>query len=66
MERALVDQANSENIYLIEDWSVAEPKTKLFKSLIGTIAPNAKKVLAIGDTFEDKFALAAGICQLLD
>ena len=59
MERALIDQANSENIYLIEDWSVAEPKTKLFKSLIGTIAPNAKKVLAIGDSFEDKFALAA-------
>ena len=26
MERALVDQANDEKIYLIEDWSVAEPK----------------------------------------
>jgi len=59
MERALIDQANSENIYLIEDWSVAEPKTKLFKGLIGTIAPSSKKVLVIGDSFEDRFALAA-------
>jgi large subunit ribosomal protein L4 len=59
MERALIDQANSESIYLIEDWSVAEPKTKLFKGLIGTIAPNSKKVLAVGDAFEDNFALAA-------
>ena len=59
MERALIDQANSESIYLIEDWSVTEPKTKLFKGLIGTIAPNSKKVLAIGDAFEDNFALAA-------
>ena len=58
MERALIDQANSENIYLIEDWSVSEPKTKLFKGLIGTIAPSSKKVLVIGDSFEDRFALA--------
>ena len=50
------DQANAENISLIEDWSVAEPKTKLFKNLIGTVAPKSKKVLAIGDAFEDNFA----------
>jgi large subunit ribosomal protein L4 len=59
MERALIDQANAENISLIEDWSVAEPKTKLFKNLIGTVAPKSKKVLAIGDAFEDNFTLAA-------
>jgi large subunit ribosomal protein L4 len=59
MERALIDQADSNTIYLIESWSVSEPKTKLFKSLIGTIAPDAKKVLAIGDAFDDNFALAA-------
>ena len=59
MERALVDQANSQNIALIEDWTVTEAKTKLFKNLISTIAPTAKKVLAIGDTFEENFALAA-------
>ncbi len=59
MERALIDQAQSNTIYLIESWSVSEPKTTQFKSLIGTIAPDAKKVLAIGDAFEDNFALAA-------
>jgi len=59
MERALVDQANSQNIALIEEWTVTEAKTKLFKNLISTIAPTAKKVLAIGDTFDDNFALAA-------
>ena len=59
MERALVDQANAEKISLIEDWTVAEPKTKLFKNLIGSLAPQSKKVLAIGDSFDDNFALAA-------
>ena len=56
---ALVDQANSQNIALIEDWTVTDAKTKLFKNLITSIAPTAKKVLAIGDTFDDNFALAA-------
>lgn len=59
MERALIDQADSSNIYLIESWTVAEPKTKLFKNLMGDVAPNSKKILAIGDAFEDNFALAA-------
>lgn len=37
MERALVDQANSQNIALIEDWTVTDAKTKLFKNLISSI-----------------------------
>jgi large subunit ribosomal protein L4 len=59
MERALVDQAKAEKISLIEDWTVAEPKTKLFKNLIESLAPQSKKILAVGDSFEDNFALAA-------
>ncbi len=59
MERALIDQANAENIVLIDDWKVSEPKTNLFKNLIGLIAPNSKKILAIGDSFENNFVLAA-------
>jgi ribosomal protein L4 len=59
MERALIDQANAENIVLIDDWKVSEPKTNLFKNLIGLIAPNSKKILAIGDSFETNFVLAA-------
>ena len=59
MERALIDQANAENIVLIDDWKVSEPKTNLFKNVIGLIAPNSKKILAIGDSFENNFVLAA-------
>ena len=59
MERALVDQANADNIILIDDWSVSEAKTKHFKNLVGSIAPNSKKILAIGDCFETNFILAA-------
>ena len=59
MKRALVDQANSENIVLIEECKVSEPKTKLFHGIMNKIVPNAKKVLAIDDSFDDQFALAA-------
>jgi large subunit ribosomal protein L4 len=59
MERALVDQANADNIILIDDWSVSEAKTKHFKNIVGSIAPNSKKILAIGDCFETNFILAA-------
>jgi len=59
MKRALVDQAMSENIILIDEWKVSEPKTKLFHGLMNKIVPGAKKVLAIDDSFDDQFALAA-------
>jgi large subunit ribosomal protein L4 len=59
MERALVDQANADNIILIDDWSVSEAKTKHFKNIVGSIAPDSKKILAIGDCFETNFILAA-------
>jgi large subunit ribosomal protein L4 len=58
MERALCDQAAAENISLIEEWSVAEPKTKLFKSLLVSIAPKSKKILVISDAFTDQVGLA--------
>ena len=59
MERALFDQANLNNICLIENWIVDEPKTKKFKDLINQVAPKSKKVLAISDSFDDKFVLAS-------
>jgi large subunit ribosomal protein L4 len=58
MERALCDQAAAENISLIENWEIAEPKTKLFKSLLLSIAPDSKKILIISDTFTDQVGLA--------
>ena len=59
MARALCDQASAENISLIEDVEVSEAKTKLFNSLLGTIAPDSKKVLVISDAFTDQVGLAA-------
>ncbi len=59
MERALLDQAHSDNICLIDNWTVSEPKTQIFKSLVTSIAPSSRKVLAIGDSFDDNFVLAA-------
>ena len=59
MERALFDQANLNNICLIENWIVDEPKTKKFKDLINQVAPKSKKVLAVSDSFDDKFVLAS-------
>jgi len=58
MERALCDQAAAENILLIEDWEIAEPKTKLFKSLLVSIAPDSKNILVISDAFTDHVGLA--------
>jgi large subunit ribosomal protein L4 len=59
LKRALIDQATSDNILLIEDWKVSESKTKLVQSLINKIVPNGKKVLAVDESFDHQFTLAA-------
>jgi len=59
LKRALIDQATSENILLIEDWKVSEPKTKLVQSLISKVVPNGKKILAVDESFDQQFTLAA-------
>ena len=59
MERALCNQATAENISLIEDVEVSSAKTKLFNALLGSIAPDSKKILVISDTFTDQVGLAA-------
>lgn len=59
LERALCDQAASENISLIEAWEVKEPKTKLFNQLLNTIAPKTKRVLVVDDDFAETVGRAA-------
>ena len=59
LERALCDQAASENISLIEAWEVKEPKTKLFNQLLNTIAPKTKRVLVVDDDFAESVGQAA-------
>ena len=41
--RALYDQANASGICLISEWEISEPKTKLFNTIIKSIAPDSKK-----------------------
>ena len=65
MERALFDQANLNNICLIENWIVDEPKTKKFKDLINQVAPKSKRywqflILSMINSFS-----LLGIYQLL-
>lgn len=56
--RALFDRAVAGEIDVIEAWSVAQPKTKLFNEVIGRIAPEGK-ILVVDEAFEKNAALAA-------
>lgn len=56
--RALFDRAVAGEIDVIEAWSVAQPKTKLFNDVVGRIAP-VGKILLVDDSFEKNAALAA-------
>ena len=55
--RALFEQANNGSIDLIEDWIVAEPKTRIVSGILKNIAPNGK-VLMLGDDFSNDALLA--------
>jgi large subunit ribosomal protein L4 len=55
--RALFEQANNGSIDLIEDWIVAEPKTRIVSGILNNIAPNGK-VLMLGDDFSNDALLA--------
>ncbi len=57
-QRALFDSASNGSIQVIESWEVAEPKTKLFDSLISKIVPTGK-VLVIDECFGETTALSA-------
>jgi len=56
--RALFDRAVAGEIDVIEAWSVAQPKTKLFSEVVGRIAPEGK-ILVVDEAFEKNAALAA-------
>lgn len=58
LQRVLFDTAAEGNLSLIERWSVAEPKTRLFKSLLSQIVPEGS-TLVVDDRFEETTALAA-------
>ena len=56
--RALFDRAIAGEIDVIEAWSVAQPKTKLFNEVVSRIAPEGK-ILVVDEAFEKNAALAA-------
>ena len=55
--RALYEQANNGALNLIEDWIVAEPKTRIVSGILKNIAP-AGKVLILGEDFSTDALLA--------
>jgi len=57
LQRALYEQANSGAIDLIEDWVVAEPKTRIVSGILSKVAPEGK-VLMLGDEFSRDALLA--------
>ena len=59
MGRALYDQANASGICLISEWEISEPKTKLFNTLIKSIAPDSKKILIVSEKIPAEVELAA-------
>ncbi len=59
LTRALVDHASDGTFFLIEDWKVSEPKTKLFSAIVSNIDPLSRKLLAVDDSFDSNVSLAA-------
>jgi len=55
--RALYEQANSGTLNLIEEWIVAEPKTRIVSGILKNIAPEGK-VLILGEDFSKDALLA--------
>tara|TARA_B100001248_G_C27229951_1_gene384350 strand:+ start:147 stop:779 length:633 start_codon:yes stop_codon:yes gene_type:complete len=57
-KRALIDQADSKNLIVIEDFSIDSPKTKLLNGILSRIVPDSKKVLLVSDEHNDNTSLA--------
>lgn len=58
LSRALFDRAAEGEIAVIEKWEIAEPKTRLFNSVVTKVAPEGK-VLVVDDSWADATLLAA-------
>ena len=57
-KRALIDQADSKNLIVIEDFSIESPKTKLLNGVITKIAPDSKNILLVSDEHNENTSLA--------
>ena len=57
-KRALIDQAESKNILLIENITIDAPRTKLLDQILRKIAPTSNRVLLVSDSIENDILLA--------
>ena len=57
-QRALIDQAESNNLLVIEDFSADTPKTKDLNIILNKIVPDSKKLLLVSDAHTQNFTLA--------
>jgi large subunit ribosomal protein L4 len=57
LKRALYEQASNGAIDLIEDWVVAEPKTRIVSGILSKVAPKGR-VLMLGEEFSQDALLA--------
>lgn len=58
LQRALYERVQDGEVSVIEKWDVSDRKTKLFSSLVTSIAPKGK-VLVVDDSWSDQSVLAA-------
>ena len=57
-KRALIDQAVSENLIVVDDFSLDTPKTKQLDLILNKIVPNTSRVLLVSDQHNENTALA--------
>ena len=57
-QRALIDQADSDNLILIEDFTIEAPKTKQLNQLVKKIVPESPKTLLVSDQHSENIILA--------
>jgi len=65
LSRALFDRVVDGDVAVIEQWEVAERKTKLFAKVVDAVAPSGK-ILVVDDSWADNTLLSARNIHRLD
>ena len=58
-QRALFDRVEDESLVVIDEFKVAEPKTKLFVEVLKNIVPKRKSILLVDAEISDSIHFAA-------
>ena len=54
----MIDQADAENLLVIEDFDLNEPKTKQLDGILNKIVPESSKLLLVSDSHKENINLA--------